>query len=104
MNFSLLHKRKQCDLTCLLNRNSKLTLVHCACARCSAWQNLAALGKIAAQFCCIFSIVDVLAFVNTELANFFALAAAACSIVSLLAKMLLPPVMRIINYDLPCKS
>ena len=75
--------RQKCNLSRSFNCNHKLTLMRSACARCSAGQNLASVGHVAAKLGSIL-IVDVLALVNTELTDFPALTSAlfAVSLVS----------------------
>ena len=64
--------RQEGHLTGTLNGLSELTLVHGAGAGCTAGQDLAALGHVAAELSSIF-VVDKSALIGTELANLSAL-------------------------------
>ena len=70
---SVCHVGHKSDLTCSLDSLGELTLMHSANTGGAARQDLAALGDIAAELCGVL-IVDRGCLINTELANFSALA------------------------------
>ena len=73
VNFNLVnHVGQEGHLTGSLDGLSELTLMHGAGAGCTAGQDLAALGHVAAELSSIF-VVDKSALIGTELANFSAL-------------------------------
>jgi len=68
--------RQKSDLTCSLDGLGQLALMHSAGTGGSAGQNLATLGKIAAELCGIL-VIDRLSLIYAECANLSALAIAA---------------------------